>query len=95
MSIKTEITEMLKNGEGNVKINEVTRLTYNTRDGLGNKCDTMTCWFSFVTGVKGGKMYAINARDYDGIIAELEECMADYFAECAKAAAKNLRAGYR
>ena len=94
MSIKKEIMNALKN-DGVVKINEVSYLKRWTKDGLNNPCDGLSLTFRYITGIKGGWVYDIDARNYEGIVDEICEKTKAYFADCAMTAASNLRAGYR
>ena len=93
--MKKEIMNALKAKEATVKINEICTLHRWTKDALGDEVDRLTVSFPYIVGIKGGKEYDIVARDYNGIIYEISECMGDYLTACAEEAAKNLRAGYR
>lgn len=93
MSIKEKIIAAVKSEAADVKINSVTQLRRWTRDGLGENVDRLEVHFDYIGGVKGGKSYEINARDYDGIVAEIDVCIKDYLSECADKMISNLKNG--
>lgn len=95
MSIKKEIMAAIDQDEATVKLNSISYLKRWRKDYKGADVDFMEITFSYVVGIKGGKRYLIQSRDYDGIVAEINQYTADYLKECAETAAKNLQAGYR
>ena len=94
-SIKKDIMAMLANGEGDVTLNEIAALSYNTKPVLGAPVDHLVIRFSYVTGLKGGRVELIESRDYDGIINEASKAINAYLIACADAAISNLKNGYR
>ena len=95
MSIKLEITQMLKDGKGDVKISDIASLHHWTKTALDEPCDKLEVKFKAMAGVKGGMRYSIKSRDYDGILKEVMDRTKEYFMECAYQSNKNLQNGYR
>ena len=95
MTIKKEIQEILKKGEGSTKINNISVLSYNTENAIGENADNLVLTFKYIGGVKGGTETEIKARTYEGILAEIETATKKYFADCANELNKNLKNGYR
>ena len=95
MSIKSDITKMLNDGEGAVKISDIASLHHWTKTALGEPCDELEVKFKAMAGIKGGTRYPIKSRDYDGILKEVMDRTKEYFMECAYQSNKNLQNGYR
>lgn len=95
MSIKREIIAAIDQDEAVVQINSISYIRRWRKDYKGDDVDFMEIVFRYVVGIKGGETYLIKSRDYDGIVAEINQYTADYLKECAETAAKNLQAGYR
>lgn len=95
MSIKREIMEAINLDEATVQLNSISYIQRWRKDYKGSDVDCMEIRFKYVVGIKGGKTYLITARDYDGIVSEINQYTAEYLSECAETAAKNLQAGYR
>lgn len=94
MSIRKEVEKILKDGTGTVQINEIATLSRATENYVG-KIDILDLSFRYIGGVKGGKIYEIKARDYDGVVAEIEAATKDYMAKCADGLCAWLRNGCR
>jgi hypothetical protein len=95
MSLRKEIKALLKAQEGITKVNDISYLKRWTENALGDKCDCLELRFDYLSGVKGGASYRIDARTYAGVMAEIEEVTRDYFAYCLDKTLSNLEAGYR
>ena len=95
MTFEQEIMEAIKAESADVKLNAITSLHRWTKDGMGEKVDRMDVHFDYVCGIKGGKNYEINSRDYDGIIKEVSDYTKDYLSKCADKMIQNLENGYR
>lgn len=95
MSLKKEIIAAVAAEEGVVKINNVARLDRYTVTVIGDPVDKLVIDFKYVVGIPGGWRKEITARDYDGIIAEIQTATEEYFQMVAKAANKHLVNGYR
>ena len=95
MTIKKEIQEILKKGDGIVRINNISSLHYNTKNALNENADNLVLTFKYIGGVKGGTETEIEARTYEGILAEIETATKKYFKDCANELNKNLKNGYR
>lgn len=95
MTIKKEIQEMLNRGEGSTKINNISTLSYNTTNAIGENVDNLILNFNFIGGIKGGSRVEIKARTYEGIITEIEAATEKYFTDCKNELIKNLKNGYR
>ena len=94
-TIKKDIQEILNKSEGYIRINNISTLANNTTNGIGENVDNLILVFNYIGGVKGGAMVEIKARDYDGIIAEIEKATENYFTSCKNELIKNLKNGYR
>ena len=94
-TIKKGILEMLNKGEGSTKINNISVLSYNTENAIGENVDNLVLTFKYIGGVKGGAETEIKARTYEGIIVEIETATKKYFEDCADELNKNLKNGYR
>lgn len=95
MSLTKEIKALLKAEEGIVKVNNISFLKRWTKDALGDACDCLELKFDYLSGVKGGASYRIDARTYEGVMEEIEEAIRDYFTSCMNKTLSNLKAGYR
>ena len=69
MSLKKDIMNLVKSDEGSAKVNNITTLRRWTKNALGEDIDRMTATFEYVAGVKGGFVFDIASRDYNGIIS--------------------------
>ena len=92
--MKKDILKLIESDDCVLRINEISYLHRWKRNALDVEVDELTITFSFVVGVGGGAVYHIGARDYDGIINEIERCTKDYLKTCADKAVKDLRNGY-
>lgn len=95
MTIKKEILAAINSENATVRINGIAYLKRWKKDALGNDVDRMMITFAYVAGIKGGWQREIESRDYNGIIAEIEEATSEYMSMCAEQLTKNIRAGYR
>lgn len=95
MSIKKDIVKLINSESDTVKLNDISYLKRYRKDYLGNDVDVLQIVFRYVIGIKGGKYYDISARDYDGVVAEIDKLTHEYLAECADEAVKNIANGYR
>lgn len=75
-------------------LNNISRLNRWTRNALNEPCDCLEIEFKFVTGIKGGRSYPITARNYDGVMIEIEMYTRQYLAECVDQTIKNIKNGY-
>ena len=94
-TIKKDIQEILNKGEGSTKINNISTLSYNTKNALNESVDNLILTFQYIGGVRGGARVEIKARTYEGIIAEIEAATKRYFTDCQNELVKNLKNGYR
>ena len=94
MTLKKEILAALKAKEAEVKLNNVSIL-HRWTESLDRDVDGLAIYFHFISGIKGGRRYDIQSRDYDGIMDEIQKYTEEYFAECAKKTVENIRNGYR
>ena len=94
-TIKKDIQEILNKGEGYARINNISALTYNTANGIGENVDNLILIFNYIGGVRGGTRVEIKARTYEGIIVEIETATKRYFTDCQNELIKNLKNGYR
>lgn len=94
MTLKKEILAALNSESATVKLNDISYLSRWTKSPLED-VDKLEITFQYITGIKGGRRYEIESRDYNGIIDEIEKYTAEYFADCAKQATSNIRNGYR
>lgn len=94
-TIKKDIEAILNKGEGLARINNISFLSYNTTNGIGEAVDNLILAFNYIGGVKGGARVEIKARTYEGIIAEIKTATENYFATCKNELIKNLKNGYR
>lgn len=96
MTFKKELTKALTtDGETTININNLTYLRRWTRDWANKEVDCLTITFGFISGIKGGMTYDIKARDYEGILDEIEKYTKEYYLACADETVKNLKNGYR
>ena len=92
--MKKQIKNLLGATDSTLEINAISYLHRWTIDLLNEPCDRLDITFRFVTGIRGGRTYSITARDYDGILDEIEKYTKLYFDECAARTINNLRNGY-
>lgn len=94
-TIKKDIQEILNKGEGYARINNISTLSYNTKNALNESVDNLILIFDYIGGIRGGARVEIKARTYEGIISEIERATEKYFADCKNELVKNLKNGYR
>jgi len=94
-TIKKDIQEILNKGEGSTKINNISTLSYNAKNGIGEDVDNLILIFNYIGGIRGGARVEIKARSYEGIITEIEAATKRYFTDCQNELVKNLKNGYR
>lgn len=94
-TIKKDIEAILNKGEGLARINNISFLSYNATNGIGEVVDNLILVFDYIGGVRGGARVEIKARTYEGIIAEIKTATEKYFASCKNELIKNLKNGYR
>ena len=95
MTLKKEIAKAIRDGEGTVKINDISSLIRWTKNAIGEECDCLVIRFDYMCGIKGGWIRDIESRDVDGIIDEIKRLTTEYFLECSIATTKNIENGYR
>ena len=94
-TIKKDIQEILNKGEGYARINNISTLSYNAKNGIGEDVDNLILIFNYIGGIRGGARVEIKARSYEGIITEIEAATKRYFTDCQNELVKNLKNGYR
>jgi len=94
-TIKKDIQEILNKGEGYARINNISTLSYNTANGIGENVGNLILIFNYIGGIRGGARVEIKARTYEGIITEIERATENYFTDCKNELIKNLKNGYR
>ena len=91
--MKKEIEKLLKDG-GEFKVNNIAVLRRWFKSALNEDVDMLTLELKYVTGIKGGRTYDIQARTYDELVKEINSCVANYLADCAIQSAENFKNGY-
>ena len=90
--MKKELTELINSENSSLKINKFLCLERWKKDAIGNKVDKLEAIFSIQH--IGSRNFEIKSRDYNGIIAEVQEYQTKAFVEAAEEYNKQLRNGY-
>ena len=90
--MKIEIMELINSESASLKINKFLCLERWKKDAIGNKVDKLEAIFS-IQCVRS-RHFEIKSRDYNGILAEVQECQTKAFSEAAEEYNKQLRNGY-
>lgn len=94
--MKKEIKALIKAENGTFRLNNIASLKRWTVDGLGDKVDMLVIEFDNINHVNfSPNWYTIEARDYEGIIAECTAAIERYLAWVTDRLTKDLKAGYR
>ena len=93
--MKKEITRLLKQEEGTLKLNNLSRLRRWSKDLFGEKVDMLVLDFETVNNVRYGVGNTeIKSRDYEGVLEEIKN-LTEQFLECVKLELiNNLENGY-
>ena len=93
--MKKEITRLLKQEEGTLKLNNLSRLRRWSKNLFGEKVDMLVLDFENVNNVRYSVGNTeIRSRDYEGILEEVKN-MTALFLECVKLELiNNLENGY-
>ena len=93
--MKKEITRLLKQEEGTLKLNNLSRLRRWSKNLFGEKVDMLVLDFDNVNNVEYSVGNTeIRSRDYEGILEEVKN-MTEWFLECIKLELiNNLENGY-
>ena len=93
--MKKEITRLLKQEEGTLKLNNLSRLRRWSKDLFGEKVDMLVLDFETVNNVRYGVGNTeIKSRDYEGVLEEVKN-LTEQFLECVKLELiNNLENGY-
>lgn len=90
--MKKEIETLLKKDDGYLKLSNWCTLHRWTKDAFGNKVDCLQAEFSILHAYDfTGK---INSRDWQGIIAEVQEFHKVAFSQAGETLANELKGGY-
>lgn len=95
MSMIKDYKKMISDGEGMVNLNDISYLTYYTKDAMENDCDVLKLHFKYVCGVKGGKIYTMESREWGDVMHEIDRHTQEYMKKCADEMYNNLINGYR
>lgn len=93
--MKKEIMALIASPEGQYRINNISVLRRWTKNGIGEDVDCLELFFNPINGVEFSGWTKITARDYDGIIEEIEQATNCFLDSVAETLVKNLKAGYR
>lgn len=93
--MKKDIIALLESESGTFRLNNFCYLKRYTKNGLNEKVDVLQLWFDSINDVNFVSWVDIQARDYDGIIAECDININRFFSECAAKLTRDLKAGYR
>lgn len=90
--MKKQINELLAAKYGRLKLNSFATLERYTEDALGNPCDVLRLEFKaayyYVSPVD------IKARNWQDVVEESGQAMAQYFTKMAERASDELRVGH-
>ena len=88
--------ELIKREKGVYRLNNICYLNRWTKtDFKGDKMDFLALCFDNINGVCFDSWTFIQARDYEGIIAECQKAIDEYLIKVANRLTKDLQAGYR
>lgn len=90
--MKKEINELLKSERAYLNINEYCSLKRWTKDAYNEVVDCLEVEFSITS--KFDYIAKIESRDWQGIVAEIQEHQAKAFASAAEKYNSELKAGY-
>lgn len=90
--MKKELMELINSESASLNINKFLRIDRWKSDAIGNKVDKLEAIFS-IQHIRS-RHFEIKSRDYNGIIAEIQEYQTKAFAEAAEEYNKQLRNGY-
>lgn len=90
--MKKELMELINSESASLRINKFLQLDRWKKDAIGNKVDKLEAIFSIQ--YISSRHFEIKSRDYNGIIAEVQEYQTKAFVEAAEEYNKQLRNGY-
>lgn len=91
--MKNEILTLIASPAGSFRVNSISVLVRATADYFGNKTDRLFLDFDTINGIQYCARTEITARDYAGIIAEIDEATATFMAEVTRRIRSDLKAG--
>lgn len=93
MSIKSDIINLINSDEGSVKLNHFTTL-YRCTNLFGTPVDRLKVEFGGIDRFSSTSK-SIVARDYEGIIAEVQQRITEHFLDIADSLNRELANGYK
>ena len=93
--MKKEITRLLKQEEGTLKLNNLSRLRRWSKNLFGEKVDMLVLDFDNVNNVRYGVGNTeIKSRDYEGVLEEVKNMTALFLESIKLELINNLENGY-
>ena len=83
MTLRQNFDNMMEQGHGYIRLNNLCGLERFTMDEFGRPCDELLLWFISLGAKNCGQIYSIQARDFDKVILAVAECTKDYFLRSA------------
>ena len=94
-TMKQEVMELVKSEYGTCRVNSICYLYRWTTTGMGETVDLMNVQFDHLNGIEYSFSRMIESRTYEGILAEVEQAINEFFEMVNERLVKNLHAGYR
>ena len=95
--MKKEIMELLKSKDGEMRLNNISKLVRVTKNALNDDVDILLIEFDAINKVNFTHFYAskIESRDYEGIIRECKSHTELFLTGVKERLLLDLEAGYR
>ena len=90
--MKKEIENLIRSEDALLRLSPFCALHRWTKDGIGNPVDHLTADFRILSSHDAS--IEIQSRDWNGILAEVQEAQARVFAEAAKTLNREIANGY-